>query len=184
MQILPLPWECWSSRLPKPTTSSIQMCSPLYSQAQTLSQQHEKLLCCKGTGKWVGRRKGNVGENKTNLLSPLPCLWKRGSQNAQTQKPRSLLKKPAGYTLRYLPASLYRVQLALNASSWFQVTARGNSTIKFLIATQTITLVFSSMWGHHTPSGKLRGMIPLQASSERAWQWCIMRLVVTSFQNS
>lgn len=64
--------------------------------------------------------------------------------------------------------SLYRVQLALNACSWFQVTARGSSTIKFLIDTQTITLVFSSMWGHHTPSGKLRCMIPLQASSERA----------------
>lgn len=61
------------------TASSIQMCS-LYSQAQTLSQQHEKLLYCKGTGKWVGRRKGNVGENETNLLSPLPCLWERGSQ--------------------------------------------------------------------------------------------------------
>lgn len=105
---------------------------------------------------------------KQTFFHHSPVCEKEAARHAQAHKPRSLPKKPAGYMLRYLPASLYRVQLALSASSWFQVTARGSRSIKFLIATQTITLVFSSMWGHHTPSGKLRGMIPLQASSERA----------------
>lgn len=131
-----------------------------------------------------GRRKGNEEENETNLLSPLPCLWERCTQPCRHTSQDYYLKKICMIHAQIFTCLLLiGVQSALNTSSWFQITARGSSTIKFLTATQTITL-FSSMWGHHTPSGKHRGMIPLQASSERDWQWCIMRLVVTSFQYS
>lgn len=68
------PQECWLLDFKNQQPSSIQMCS----WAWTFSQQHEKILYWGGTGKRVGRRKGN--EEETKHLSPLPCLWERCSQ--------------------------------------------------------------------------------------------------------
>lgn len=173
-QILWLPWEQQRLDIKNQQPSSIQMCL-ICSWGQIFSQQHETFLHWRGGGKWVGRRKGN--EEETKHLSPLPCLWERCTQACtDTQARISSWKLPDACLAVCLPLN----DMSSVSSNCLQLASSNATT--FLTATQTITFLFSTMWGHHTPSETLRGVIPPQASSERAWQWFIMRLVVTSFQ--